>query len=285
MAQYYAALPHIDARRISKHKDRSYSTSSVPQLHPYNPTKTPKAAAPTATTAPAVLIGTAAAELTGVAAAKSPSACATLIPYCVAVAATPLLAVVVTTLVAVVLAVHPSQLVHGAVVLHSPSVQPGHSLPGHAELAHHDVHGPDRHAESVLHAEPGPQLPVPKGPQPSAPPKWCEATLEGMPLGALPGPHGPEPAPKLPVGQGGAVRVEGMKPSEAREAWIDDHWAGSGGKEECGTKGTPVAVGGLRVSARDADASVARPRSVVLMLKVLVLYFESPGGVCGFGWS
>lgn len=54
----------------------------------------------------------------------------------------------------------------------------------------------------------------------------------GPPPGPWPGPkpgppQGPWPGPQLPVGQGAAVRVEGILPSERRELYIEDHFAGS----------------------------------------------------------
>lgn len=62
------------------------------------------------------------------------------------------------------------------------------------------------------------------------------------------------------------VRVEGITPSEAREAWIDDHCAGSEEKGR-GMKGASVVVGVLEVCAKVVVANEASPRIVYFMLK------------------
>lgn len=91
---------------------------------------------------------------------------------------------------------------------------------------------------------------LPQGPTPSGPvvytyqSAFCNGSIEGVyrdippqclpgpPPGLWPGPkpgppQGPWPGPQLPVGQGAAVRVEGILASERRELYIEDHFAGS----------------------------------------------------------
>jgi len=79
-----------------------------------------------------------------------PVACATLTPNSVVVTTDPL-TVVVTTLVAVVLAAQPVHVVHGAAVLHGPSVHPVHVESGHPLVPHHWVQGPLIQAPELVH--------------------------------------------------------------------------------------------------------------------------------------
>ena len=116
---------------------------------------------------------------------------ATLTPYSVLVLVTVVpfpVIVVVTTLDPVVVAVHPSQLVQGASVLHGPSVQPDQVLPGQAEPPHHEVQGPFVQAPDDLPAH---------GPQPCCGPSWPKGPQPFWPFQppTPPGPQGP------PVGQ------------------------------------------------------------------------------------
>jgi len=97
-------------------------------------------------------------------------------PNSVVVTTDPLI-VVVTTLVAVVLAAHPVHVVHGAAVLHGPSVHPDHVEPGHPLVPHHAVQGPLIQAPELVH--------------------W--------PQGPLFGPNGHPPAHGPPVGHGPPV--------------------------------------------------------------------------------
>jgi hypothetical protein len=83
----------------------------------------------------------------------------------------PVVTVVVTTLEAVVLASQPLQLVHGASVLHGPSVQPLQVLAGQSEPPHQEVQGPEVQAPLVRELH-GPQplaAAPPKGPMPLPP--------------------------------------------------------------------------------------------------------------------
>jgi hypothetical protein len=117
----------------------------------YNPTTTPKTAAPitppipTVTADPAPVLPLVVCAL----------AAATCNPYPVVTTALPF-TVVVTTLVAVVLAVHPDHVVHGALVLQGPAVQPGQSVGGHADWPHHAVQGSERQSLRVDQSDQGP---------------------------------------------------------------------------------------------------------------------------------
>jgi len=141
-----------------------------------------KAAAPEAM----VLLGTTPEDLELVC-----CACATWYPKLVATVWDPLM-VVVYTLEAVVLAVQAVQLVHGALELQVPLVQPGQLEAGHLSLSHHEVHAPDVHGP----AEPnGPHCPPPKG----AP--LTEFQPPGPTPNCTPKPGPPKP-PNPPVGAG-----------------------------------------------------------------------------------
>jgi hypothetical protein len=75
-------------------------------------------------------------------------AAATCSPNSVATDGVPF-TVFVTTLVAVVFAEHADHDIHDADVFHGPSVQPGQSLGGHADVPHQAVHAPERQSERV----------------------------------------------------------------------------------------------------------------------------------------
>jgi hypothetical protein len=119
------------------------TTHSISGTDSYKPTAIPTTAAPNTAPIPAVTCMPAPCLGSG-----SILAAATCKPYAVDVAATPL-TVVVMTLVAVVLAVHASQLVHGADVLQGPAVHPGQSEGGHLLPPHQAVHGPLRQSDRV----------------------------------------------------------------------------------------------------------------------------------------
>jgi hypothetical protein len=129
----------------------------------YNPTANPKTAAPT--TAPIPTVTPCAPPVLPVVTALAAATCN---PNCVETVALPF-TVLVTTLVAVVLAEHPAHDVHGADVFHGPSVQPGQSEDGHAEVPHQLVHAPERQSERVAQSLQGPKLEEPQGPGPEDP--------------------------------------------------------------------------------------------------------------------
>jgi len=133
-----------------------YNTSHLRST--YNATATPNTAAPTAKPAPNVLPTAPPVAVADAAAVAEPPAAevvlpvasATLTPNSVVVTTDPLI-VVVTTLVAVVLAAHPVHVVHGAAVLHGPSVHPVHVESGHALVPHHWFQGPLTQAPELVH--------------------------------------------------------------------------------------------------------------------------------------
>lgn len=173
------------------------NSNSIPySFFSYNPTANPKTIPATAANGAPVFTGTPAPVDTDTPPATPvpvtnalPSTCCTCTAYCKLVTALPL-TVCTTVLDPVVLAVHPAQLVQGALELQGPNVQPGQSDPGHALPPHHFVHGPlVRHSLRVLQSLHGPQFEVPKGPQPVLPPQcWFPGPRPG-PL--CPGPQGP----------------------------------------------------------------------------------------------
>ena len=117
-------------------------------LPTYNPTASPKTAAPTAIPIPAVTC----APPPVLPALPVWSAAATCNPYPVVVITVPLI-VLVTTLVAVVRCVQLDHDAHGAFVFQAPAVQPGQSEGGHALPPHHAVQGPLRQSERVDQSE------------------------------------------------------------------------------------------------------------------------------------
>ncbi len=166
--------------------------------------------------------------------------CATWIPNPVLVTTLvvpPVVTVEVTTLVAVVLAVHPAQLVHGALLA---DVQPLHVLAGHPEVPHQLVQGPAVQDPVLCDAQgPQPLLPSwpPKGPTPPAPscqpmPPWGPPGPMSPPLWLPwgPQPGGREGAPVVMVCQllATLLRAEGRGCADVR----DCHWEVAVGQAE-----------------------------------------------------
>jgi hypothetical protein len=77
------------------------------------------------------------------------------------------------------------------------------------------------------------------------------------------------------------VRVEGMTPLEAREAWMEENFEASEEKGPPGPKGKPsVVVGGLGICAREFVARAASVTMVYFMLMVVVIVILGIGEMC-----